>query len=73
MMSRETEFGIHLRDIAPRTLVQLTSRQVPGNVFKGILVRLIAVPRIARMMEGSLARIAQVLDQRPAGGGLTSA
>jgi len=73
MMSRETEFGIHLRDIAPRTLVQLTSRHVPGNMFKGLLVRLIAVPRIARMMERSLAKIAQVLDQRPAGGGLPSA
>jgi uncharacterized protein YndB with AHSA1/START domain len=75
MMSRETEFGIHLRDLASETLVQLTSRQVPGNAFKGLLVRLIAVPRIARMMERSLAKIAAILARRPAGagGGLTSA
>jgi len=75
MMSRETEFGIHLRDLAPGTLLQLTSRQLPGNVFKGLLVRLIAAPRIARMMERSLAKIAEILAQRRAGagGGLTSA
>ena len=75
MMSRETEFGIHLRDLAPGTLLQLTSRQLPGNLFKGLLVRLIAAPRIARMMERSLAKIAEILAQRRAGagGGLTSA
>ncbi len=75
MMSRETEFEIHLRDLAPGTLVQLTSRQIPGNVVKGLLIRLIAAPRIARMMERSLAKIAEILAQRPAGagGGLTSA
>jgi hypothetical protein len=36
-------------------------------VLKGLLVRLIAAPRIARMMERSLARIAEILAQRSAG------
>lgn len=66
-MSRETEFGIQLRDLAPGTLVRLTSRQLPQNVLKGLLVRLIAAPRIARMMERSLATIPEILAQRPAG------
>jgi uncharacterized protein YndB with AHSA1/START domain len=57
-LSRETEFAIDLRDLAPGTLVQLTSRHLPGNLFKWVLVRLIAAPRIARMMEHSLAAIA---------------
>jgi uncharacterized protein YndB with AHSA1/START domain len=60
-LSRETEFGIELRDLAPGTLVRLTSRQLPGNVLKGLVVRLVAVPRITRMIEQSLARIAAIL------------
>ena len=64
-ISRETVFAIQLRDLAPGTLVQLTSRQLPDSWLKGLLVRLIAAPAIARMMERCLANIAASL--APAG------
>jgi hypothetical protein len=66
LISRETEFGIYLSDLAPGTLVQLTSRHLPGSVFEGLLVRLVAAPRIACMLERSLARIAEILAPRHA-------
>lgn len=65
-ISRETEFAIQLRELASGTLVQLTSRQLPDSWFKGLVVRLIAAPGIARMMERSLENIAEIL--APAGG-----
>jgi type II secretory pathway component PulF len=37
---------------------------VPGNVFKGLLLRLIAAGRIGGMMESSLDRLAAVLAQK---------
>ena len=60
-MSRQTEFHVQLRPLGERTRVTLTSRQQPGNMLKGLLIRLIAAPRIARMMERSLDRLATVL------------
>ncbi|HVH66388.1 MAG TPA: SRPBCC family protein [Gemmatimonadales bacterium] len=60
-LSRQTEFQVQLQAVADGTRVELTSRQVPGNAFKGLLIRLVAVPRIARMMDGSLDKIAAIL------------
>ena len=60
-ISHETEFAIQLRELASGTLVQLMSRQIPDSWFKGLVIRLIAAPGIARMMERSLAKIAEIL------------
>ena len=74
-LSRQTEFQVRLHAIDERTRVELTSRQCPGNALKGLLIRLIAAPRIARMMERSLDNIAAILvgASTSAGGGLTCA
>ena len=40
-ISRHTEFRIELQPEGRSTRVRLVSRQIPGNVFKAILVRLV--------------------------------
>ena len=70
-VSRQTEFHVQLEALGERTRVQLTSRQLPGNVFKGFLIRLVAAPRVARMMDSSLDKLAAIIVGRSgeAGGG----
>ena len=70
-ISRQIEFCIQLEPVGQRTRVELVSRHVPDNVLKGLLIRVIAAPRIRRMLNTSLERITSIL--APSGGGLTSA
>ena len=73
-MSRQTEVQVRLQALDDRTGVSLRSRQLPGNVFKGLLIRLIAAPRIARMMDRSLDQMAALVQRSVEGsGGLTCA
>jgi uncharacterized protein YndB with AHSA1/START domain len=61
MISREVEFSIQLDALKDGTRVQLSSRHVPDGVLKGLIIRLVAAPGIARMMERSLDRMTVML------------
>lgn len=67
-VSRQVEFVIELQALDHRTRVTLTARHLPDNVLKAWLVRLVAAPRIARMMERSLDRLATLLETAPDSG-----
>jgi uncharacterized protein YndB with AHSA1/START domain len=62
-ISDRTESRVELRSNGSATLIVLISRLKPGNAFKGALLRLVAVPRITRMMEVSLGRIEKILQK----------
>ena len=63
-ISRETEFHLVLWPVRAGTRVRLVSRHVPGNAFKALVLRFTAAGRIARMMEASLDKLAELLAQR---------
>jgi uncharacterized protein YndB with AHSA1/START domain len=60
-ISAETEFRIEVEAIGRDVLIRLRSRQVPGSWLNGIIVRLVARPRVARMLDESLNRLAESL------------
>jgi uncharacterized protein YndB with AHSA1/START domain len=64
-ISAETEFRIEVEAVNGDALVRLRSRHVPGNLLNGIIVRLVAAPRVVRMLDESLNRLAENLRSRP--------
>ena len=62
-ISAETEFRIEVEAVNQDVLIRLRSRQLPDNMLKGIIVRLVAAPRVAHMLDDSLDRLAQKLAQ----------
>jgi uncharacterized protein YndB with AHSA1/START domain len=66
-ISRQIEFCIQLEPVGQRTRVELVSRHVPDNVLKGLIIHLIAGPRIRRMLNASLDTMTAIL--APSGGG----
>jgi hypothetical protein len=57
-VSREVTFSIELESIGPGTRVALESKNVPSGVFTGILLRLVAAPRIRKALDRALENLA---------------
>jgi uncharacterized protein YndB with AHSA1/START domain len=60
-ISADTEFRIEVEAAGRDVLIRLRSRHVPGSLLNGIIVRLVAAPRVARMLDESLNRLAENL------------
>jgi hypothetical protein len=63
-LSRETTFRIELEPSGPDVVIKLRSRHVPANAVTGLMLRLIAAPRAARMLEESLDRLSALVHPR---------
>jgi uncharacterized protein YndB with AHSA1/START domain len=63
----ETIFTVDLAPDGTGTRVRLVSRQQPASRPRGIVMRLFGTREVAGHLERSLARLAEVAVQRPAG------